>query len=695
MKRCIWLIALQTLLLLWNPGTLRAQCQYFKTVVSGSLGQSTFGIKQDGSLFAWGYNRSGQLGDGTTVNRKIPVAISAGASWRTIAVGSSHTIAVRSDGTLWAWGANNNGQLGDGTSVAKKSPVQIGTSADWHSVAAGYEFSVALKTDGTLWAWGWNNNSQLGDGTTTSKLSPVQVGADTDWKLIATGFFHVLAIKTDGSLWAWGQNVYNQIGDGTSFIRRSPVKIGTDTDWQSITAGAVYSVAIKTGGTMWAWGENRDSQLGDGTNVNRSSPVQIGAFNWRFVSAGYMHNIAIRSDGTLWGWGKNKYGEVGDGSTLERNSPVQIGTATDWLTVATGDYFSLAQKTTGSLMGWGSGGGGQLGNGYAYNPLVPLLSNIYNSSIAAGDAIETVGTIISYNSYIFHVSCNPIAAVQLNNNTGEVTAAVKVITSQPAQFVKRYYEITPAVDAATTQGTVTLYFTNEEFKSFNTQTPVPALLLPDADDAATITARKANLLIEKRSSSGTVQNINPDDNSILWNADASRWEVTFSVTGFSSFYVKTQTQELVLPVSFGPVSATWQGDGLSVSWQTLSETNNDHFIIEASADGKAFHAINKIQSKAEGGNSSVPIDYSLSLDINGAGLGIMLGLGVFAVLLIIPKKNRKWIAAAIVVTIFGFFSCNKTGVNGLSGNEKIFIRIVQVDKDGTKSYSKIITVSKR
>ncbi|MCX6924292.1 MAG: immunoglobulin domain-containing protein, partial [Verrucomicrobia bacterium] len=135
--------------------------------------------------------------------------------FRQVSARGSHTVAVKADGTLWAWGYNNYGQLGDGTTDSKSSPVQVGTDTKWQVVAAGYYHTVAVKTDGTLWAWGYNNSGQLGDGTRASKSSPVQVGTDTNWQVVAAGDYYTVAVKTDGTLWAWVYNWFGQLGDGT------------------------------------------------------------------------------------------------------------------------------------------------------------------------------------------------------------------------------------------------------------------------------------------------------------------------------------------------------------------------------------------------------------------------------------------------------------------------------------------------
>jgi alpha-tubulin suppressor-like RCC1 family protein len=346
------------------PGTAYVgKVGFESTWQSVSAGDThSLAIKTNGTLWAWGANGNGRLGDGTTTQRTSPVQIGSDTNWQSVSAGGSHSLAIKTDGTLWAWGLNSSGQLGLGDTTQRTSPVQIGSDTNWQSVSAGGSHSLAIKTDGTLWAWGLNSSGQLGLGDTTQRTSPVQVGLATDWQSVSAGASHSLAIKTDGTLWAWGANGNGQLGLGDTTQRDSPVQVGLATDWQSVSAGDTHSLAIKTNGALWGWGRNNNGQLGLGDTTQRTSPVQVGSdTNWQSVSAGGSHSLAIKTDGTLWAWGLNSSGQLGLGDTTQRTSPVQVGSATDWQSVSAGGSHSLAIKTDGTLWAWGSNGSGRLG----------------------------------------------------------------------------------------------------------------------------------------------------------------------------------------------------------------------------------------------------------------------------------------------------------------------------------------------
>ena len=241
-----------------------------------------------------------------------------------IAAGADHTVAIRSDGTLWAWGDDTYGELGNGTNAAEFVPTQIGT-ATWSAVAAGTAFTIALRSDGTLWAWGLNSSAQLGDGTTVNKNAPEQIGTVTNWSAVAAGAKHVLALRWDNNLWTWGDNTFGQLGNGTTTNNLVPTQIGAGAVWTLISAGFDHSAALRSDESLWMWGNNTFGQLGDGTVSSESLPEQIGpGVDWRAPAAGTSFTVALRTDGTLWAWGDNASGQLGIGSLQNRPSPVEL-----------------------------------------------------------------------------------------------------------------------------------------------------------------------------------------------------------------------------------------------------------------------------------------------------------------------------------------------------------------------------------
>jgi alpha-tubulin suppressor-like RCC1 family protein len=352
----------------------------------------TVGIKFDGSLWAWGSNAYGQLGDGTNTQRNSPVKIGTSTDWATIATGADHTLAIKTNGTLWAWGINNY-TLGDGTTfVNRNSPVQIGNLTNWSSISAGKSHSVAIKTDGTLWAWGGATYSQVGDGSGQPQSSPVKIGTATNWSSISANGSHTLALKQDGTIWTWGHNNTSQLGDGTTANSAIPKQIGTATNWSKIAACFNHSLAIKNDGTLWGWGYNGDGELGDGTLVTSTTPKQIGtaATDWASIYSGGFFSIATKTDGTLWTWGQNTSGQLGDGSTAYKANPMQVGTSSDWSLIAGGNYHMLAAKSDG-LWAWGNNAAGSLGDGTTDNKSSPvrILANTVIDVTSAGAASST------------------------------------------------------------------------------------------------------------------------------------------------------------------------------------------------------------------------------------------------------------------------------------------------------------------
>jgi alpha-tubulin suppressor-like RCC1 family protein len=306
-------------------------------------GATVGAIKADGTLWMWGDADYGILGDNTRTDKSSPVqTVAAGTNWTQVSVGTYfHTVAIKTDGTLWSWGLNQNGSVGDGSSTQRSSPVQTSSGGNnWKQASAGQAATVAIKTDGTLWTWGSGSDGQLGDGTTTSKNAPGQVGSNTNWKQVSNNYYASAAVKTDGTLWVWGANLDGVLGTNNLTNYSSPVQtVAGGTNWNQVSVGKRFMCAIKTDGTLWGWGINTSYQLGDNTSTSRSSPVQTvsGGTNWKQVSAGTTHASAVKTDGTLWSWGVGSSGQLGNNGIDSVSSPVQtIAGGTKWKSVAAG-----------------------------------------------------------------------------------------------------------------------------------------------------------------------------------------------------------------------------------------------------------------------------------------------------------------------------------------------------------------------
>jgi alpha-tubulin suppressor-like RCC1 family protein len=384
---------------------------------------------------ACGGNAYGQLGLGYSLYRPSPEQVGTAAGWAQADASLTHTAGIRDDHSLWTWGYNISGGLGG--SGGLNAPARVGFDNDWAAVSCGAytdaNYTMALKTSGTLWAFGDNGAGQLGLGDKVARGVPTQVGSDADWTAVAasdgvgdrgreilgdpyTLDDHTLAIKADGSLWAWGANDYGQLGLGADTSGHlTPVQVGLETDWAAVACGDDYSAALKTDGSLWVWGHNQFQQLGQGGAVKLTTPTRLltgtGAETFSAFACGSgsdaSHMLAVKKDGTLWGWGTDRLGELGLGTngTLHTIPPTKLMGGTNWKSVACGgsygDNYSLAVTTTGELWTWGGNYRGQLGNGDFVSLLtLPTTANSsgWSTVVSGSDSfgLKSDGTLWSW-----------------------------------------------------------------------------------------------------------------------------------------------------------------------------------------------------------------------------------------------------------------------------------------------------------
>ena len=372
-------------------------------------------LKSDGTVWAAGYNWNGRLGDGTSTHRSYPVQVldvNGGGLSNVVAIsaGDAHTVYSKSDGTAWATGYNESGQLGDGSTLDKSSAVQVDDSngdplAGVVAISAANRHTVYLKSDGTVWSVGKNNYGQLGDGTTTNSSVPVQVlktdGSGLNEVVeISANNEHSVYLTSDGTAWSAGRNNYGKLGDGSATNSDNPVQVMDANGIEmsgivGISTGNNHSVFLKSDGTTWAVGANSFNQLGDGSSVNRTAPVQVvhangsGLKNVTGVSTIGWHTVYSRSDGTVWATGHNNSGQLGDGTTSKLTTPAEVVNTEgnglkDVVDLSAGHSSTAYLKEDGTVWAFGANTYGQLGDGTTTDRSTPVQVMDVNGSEFSG-----------------------------------------------------------------------------------------------------------------------------------------------------------------------------------------------------------------------------------------------------------------------------------------------------------------------
>jgi alpha-tubulin suppressor-like RCC1 family protein len=597
-------------------------------------------LKEDGTLWLWGNNSSGQLGISTPLffTQRTPTPLGTATDWAYISAGSSYSLAIKTNGTLWAWGNNSFGQLGIGNTTNQSSPVQVGSATNWARVWAASDAggaTIGLKTDGTLWSWGRNDLGQLGIGNTTQQNSPVQVGTDADWKSAIIGSSHVLAIKTNGTLWSWGNNPYGQLGIGNTTQQNSPVQVGADADWASVEVGQSMSVAMKNNRTLWTWGANGNGQLGQGNTNNQSVPVQIGTdADWAMAVAGASHMLAVKTNGTLWSWGYNNIGQLGNGTTTDGLAPAQVGTDNDWIAVSPAQMTSMAIKANKTIWGWGANNTSQIGinNSIAQSTPVQTGFTTYPATLPAltGGGAATLTTscepdIFGYYSYLHPTAITrKLLAIHPNGNTGSFTVvydtsrntnSTPLLQSNANNATSIMGRLVTVSYSGTLGAGVRVRFYYSAADSTNTSNALDSWISAhsgavkqwqwvkyEGDAAAMAAGQSANGF------SGTFVKLTPDSSGVENSVSFVEFR---NITSFSTFgaVAFANTTNAPLPVTLHDLTVTLQQhcSGVKLDWTTGMEQNSKDFTIQRSTDGKGWNSIGVVLAA---GNSGVQKNYS-------------------------------------------------------------------------------------
>ncbi|CAM3714312.1 IPTL-CTERM sorting domain-containing protein [Paracidovorax anthurii] len=367
-----------------------------------------------GAVQCWGNNINGQLGDGTTTRRTTPVTVSGlGSGVAAIAAGSSHTCAVTMAGAVRCWGDNTNGRLGDGSSTQSLIPVAVsGLGSGATAIAAGNAHTCALTTAGAVRCWGANSNGQAGDGTISiQRNTPTAVsGLGSGVAAISARNSHTCAVTVAGAVLCWGNNPDGRLGDGSTTQSATPVAVsGLGAGVAAVSAGTSHSCALTTAGAVRCWGLNSNGQLGDGTTTQRTTPVAVSGLGAGVVAIGpgANHTCALTTAGGVLCWGSNALGRLGDGTTTDSLAPVAVsGLGSGVVAIGSGNFHTCALTTAGAVLCWGSNSNGQVGNGvFSIQETTPVAVSGLGSgvtAIAVGNfhtcALTTAGAVLCWGA---------------------------------------------------------------------------------------------------------------------------------------------------------------------------------------------------------------------------------------------------------------------------------------------------------
>ncbi len=332
-------------------------------------GEHSCGIRENGTLWCWGRNNYGQIGNGATGDNAPPTQVGAETDWVDVTGGGASTCAIRANRSLRCWGLNHRGQIGDGTRKVRAVPTRVRGTNTWRSVSMGFFHTCAVRTNDTLWCWGDNSAGQLGQGGTKQSLKRHKVAGR--WATVSAGGWTTCATKVNGSLWCWGRNLFGQLGTGSYADRHQPARVGSGNGWKQVSVSWTHSCGRNGNGVVRCWGRNTQGQLGTGNTLASPTPRRVVG-DRRATSIGVAEGTSCLVDqaGALWCWGDNRYGQTGGGRDTALTPVRRAG---DY-TAVSGGWLHVCAASGSSSVCWGNNERGQLGDGKPGRGTIPRVT---------------------------------------------------------------------------------------------------------------------------------------------------------------------------------------------------------------------------------------------------------------------------------------------------------------------------------
>jgi len=364
----------------------------FASVSAGLL--HTCGVTATNSVYCWGWNRDGEIGDGSHADRVYAMRVSDVLTFGSVRAGGGHSCAVTTAGVPYCWGLNLTGQLGDGSTASRSIPTAVTGGLLLAAVSSGGTFTCGIAAaDSTAYCWGWGGYGQLGSPPTETcatgtgiepcSRTPIAVSGSMRFIAVSTGSRHTCAVAADSTAYCWGRNDAGQLGNGTTADAAAPVAVSGVIKFTAITVGFAHSCGLTKAGDAYCWGDNAWGQIGDPTRALSPLPVAVvGGVVFVSLSAGAQHTCGIEAGNVAWCWGANVSSELGAESTETcmtqsfvgacSRQPLAVTTNQTFLSISGGAHHTCAVNTGGRAYCWGNNSNGQLGTGNTSGSDVPI-----------------------------------------------------------------------------------------------------------------------------------------------------------------------------------------------------------------------------------------------------------------------------------------------------------------------------------